>query len=397
MIAPEWEVVIVGAGPVGLLLGNLLGASGVQTLLIDKREHGPEASMAIGLTPPSLALLHNLQLDQQFIAAGVRVDQAVVHSSKEQLGVLSFRTLPGPYTFILSLPQAETVRLLEARLGDWPQVTLRRGTELVALEQKSGRVTASLQEGEAQQPQRVHSNFLVGADGGRSCARQMAGIPIATRSYPQSFVMGDFADHSGFGDQAHLYFTRYGSVESFPLSGGRRRWVIQTEERLDQVPPRTLSEEIRRRTGIDLAGCDAYFTSSYAVGRLLAKHYHSERIALCGDAAHMMSPVGGQGMNVGFADAAWLASVLVACCREGAEAEPLLTHYGQNRRKAARIATGRAARGMWLGTRRGRLSCLWRDPLLRLLLAPPLRRWLPPYFAMLTLPHTLPDGGSFCR
>jgi 2-polyprenyl-6-methoxyphenol hydroxylase-like FAD-dependent oxidoreductase len=205
--------------------------------------------------------------------------------------------------------------------------------------------------------------------------------------------MGDFADKSNFGDQAHLFFTRHGSVESFPLPGGCRRWVVQAEERLEQVPPRFVAEEVCRRTGINLDGCEKYFTSSYAVGRLLAQHYHDGRIALCGDAAHLMSPVGGQGMNVGFADAAWLATVLIACCRGGAEAEPLLDNYGQNRRKAALIATGRAARGMWLGTRRGRLSCLWRDPLLHLLLAPPLRRWLPPYFAMLTLPHTLPADG----
>ena len=397
MISPEWEVVVVGAGPVGLLLGNLLGANGVRTLVIDKRGCGPEASMAIGLTPPTLFLLYTLQLDQEFIAAGVQVNQAVVHGNKEQLGTLSFRTLPGPYPFILSLPQAETVRRLEARLGDWPRVSLRRGTELLALEQASGRVTVKLQEREALQPQRVHCNFLVGADGGRSRVRQLAGIPTVTSNYPQSFVMGDFADKSNFGDEAHLFFTRHGSVESFPLPEDRRRWIVQIEERLEQVPPGFLSTEVCRRTGINLDGSEICFASSYVVGRLLAQHYHNGRIALCGDAAHLMSPVGGQGMNVGFADAAWLATVLIACCRDGAEAEPLLADYGKNRRKAARIATGRAARGMWLGTRRGRLSCLWRDPLLRVLLAPPLRQWLPPYFAMLTLPYTFPTGGYSCR
>lgn len=397
MIAPDWEVVIVGAGPVGLLLGNLLGAGGVRTLVIDKRGSGPEASMAIGLTPPSLSLLNTLQLDQPFIAAGIRVDQAVVHGNKEQLGRLSFRTLPGPYPFILSLPQAETVQRLEDRLSDWPQVTLRRGAELLALEQASGRVTARLQERDALQPQSVSCDFLVGADGGRSRVRQMAGIPTVTGNYPQRFVMGDFADKSNFGPQAHLFFTRHGSVESFPLPEGRRRWVVQADERLEQVPPGFLSTEICRRTGIDLAGSEAYFTSTYTVARLLARHYHEGRIALCGDAAHLMSPVGGQGMNVGFADAAWLATVLIACCRDGAEAEPLLTNFSQNRRKAARIATARAARGMWLGTRCGRLSCLWRDPLLRLLLAPPLRQRLPPYFAMLTLPYASPAGGYSWR
>lgn len=397
MIPAPWQTVIVGAGPVGLLLGNLLGARGIRTLVVDKRASGPEASMAIGLTPPSLARLRSLQLDQSFIAAGVRVEQAVVHGDRGRLGGLSFGDLPSPYPFILSIPQAETVRLLEGRLGDWPEVELHRGTELLGLEQDAGGVTAVLRQGDTAPTQRVRSAFLVGADGGRGCVRQLAAITADSGSYPQSFVMADFADHSGFGDQAHLFFTRHGSVESFPLPNGRRRWVVQSGERPDPVPPAFLTAAVRQRTGIDLNGCAQFFTTAYTVGWLLAQRYHRGRIALCGDAAHLMSPVGGQGMNVGFADAGWLATLLTACCTEGAASEPLLAGYGQARRTAARIAIGRAARGMWLGTRRGPLSGLWREPLLRLLLAPPLRHWLPPYFAMLTLPHTLPAVGHPCR
>jgi 2-polyprenyl-6-methoxyphenol hydroxylase-like FAD-dependent oxidoreductase len=209
--------------------------------------------------------------------------------------------------------------------------------------------------------------------------------------------MADVVDHSGLGDQAHLFFTRYGSVESFPLPAGRRRWVAQTGQDLAPPSPEYLTETVHQRTGIDLRDATLYFSSTYPVGWLLAQRYHRGHTALCGDAAHLMSPVGGQGMNVGFADAGWLATLLTACCREGRAAEPLLAGYGQARRAAARIAIGRAARGMWLGTRCGRLTGLWRDPLLRLLLAPPLRRRLPSYFAMLTLPHTVPAAGHSCR
>ncbi|NJC87220.1 MAG: FAD-dependent monooxygenase [Desulfuromonas sp.] len=393
MTGPDPQVLVVGAGPVGLLLGNLLGTCGVHALVIDKRARGPEASMAIGLTPPSLALLQTLQLDQSFIATGVRVEQAVVHGDRGTLGTLSFRTLSGRYPFILALPQAKTASLLEIRLRDCPRVELRRGVELVGLEQDVDGVTAVLREGDAALAHPVRCAFLIGADGGYSRVRQLAAIAADTGSYPQNFAMADFADHSDLGDQAHLFFTRHGSVESFPLPMGRRRWVVQTGERLDPIPTGFLAETVRRRTGIDLNGCEPFFSSSYGVGWLLARRYHRGRIVLCGDAAHLMSPVGGQGMNVGFADAAWLAALLSACCREGAAAEPLLAGYEQARRKTARIAIGRAARGMWLGTRQGRLAGLWREPLLRLLLAPPLRERLPPYFAMLTLPHPLPPNG----
>lgn len=397
MTTPAWDVVIVGAGPVGLLLGNLLGAGGVPTLVIDKRGRGPEASMAIGLTPPSLALLHTLRLDRQFVTAGIRVEQAVVHGDQGVLGTLSFRGLPPPYPFILSLPQAGTVRLLETRLGDWPRVELRRGMELLALEPEADGVTVMLRDVDTMQGQKVRCAFLVGADGGHSRVRQQAGIAAAAGSYPQRFVMADFADRSGLGDRAHLFFTREGSVESFPLPAGQRRWVVESGLQPDSTPPEFLAAAVHRRTGIDLSGCTQFFTSTYSVGWLLARRYHHGRVVLCGDAAHLMSPVGGQGMNVGFADAAWLADLLIACCRQGAVAEPLLIRYGQARRETARIAIGRAARGMWLGTRQGRMAGLWRDPLLRLLLAPLLRRRLPAYFAMLTLPHTPPAAGYPCR
>jgi 2-polyprenyl-6-methoxyphenol hydroxylase-like FAD-dependent oxidoreductase len=173
--------------------------------------------------------------------------------------------------------------------------------------------------------------------------------------------------------------------------------VVQVGEQPGPVPPGYLGEAVHQRTGIELNGYAQFFAGAYTVGWLLAQRYHCGHIALCGDAAHLMSPVGGQGMNVGFADAGWLATLLAACCREGAAAEPLLAGYGQARRAAARMAIDRAARGMWLGTRRGRLAGLWRDPLLRLLLAPPLARRLPPYFAMLTLPYTFPAAGQRCR
>jgi 2-polyprenyl-6-methoxyphenol hydroxylase-like FAD-dependent oxidoreductase len=327
----------------------------------------------------------------------VRVEQAVVHGDHGVLGALSFSSLPAPYPFILSLPQATTVALLETRLSNWPQVELRRGTELLDLEQAADGVTVTLREGDAGPPHHLRCAFLVGADGGHSRVRQLAGIAAVTGSYPQRFVMADVADRSGFGDQAHLFFTGDGSVESFPLPGGQRRWVVQCGGPLEPDLSAFLIEAVRLRTGIDLSRCTQHFTSAYAVGWLLARHYHRGRVGLCGDAAHLMSPVGGQGMNVGFADAAWLANLLIACRRLGAASEPLLTRYGQARQEAARIAIGRAARGMWLGTRHGRLTGLWRDPLLRLLLTPLLRHRLPAYFAMLTLPHTLPAGESPCR
>jgi 2-polyprenyl-6-methoxyphenol hydroxylase-like FAD-dependent oxidoreductase len=261
---------------------------------------------------------------------------------------------------------------------------------LIGLAQDNRRVEAFVKRGEAVTPETVRGAFLVGADGGRSRTRQLARIAVDEGSYAPCFAMADGSDHTDFDSQAHLFFTVDGSVESFPLPGHRRRWVVQTEHLLDTVSSAFIAEVIARRTGVEIAGHKLSFFSAFQPVWLQSKAYHRGRVVLCGDAAHQMSPIGGQGMNVGFADAFWLATLLVNSCCRGQDHLPLLAHYEQARRGTARIAIRRAARGMWLGTRRGPLMPCWRTPLLRLLLQPPFRTWLSPYFAMLTLPHNRP-------
>ncbi|RME36465.1 MAG: FAD-dependent monooxygenase [Deltaproteobacteria bacterium] len=376
------DVLIVGAGPVGLLLGNLLGQAGIDTLVIDRRSSGPRASMAIGITPPSLAILARLGLDESFVAAGVAVNHAVVHGDQRVLGELSFDSLPGPWPFILSLPQARTVELLENRLQKQASVELWRGWQLENFERNTDGMRAEISDS-ARNHRDMACRYLVDCSGAAGSIRRRLGLADERVTYPQNFVMADFPACEALGTSAHLWFTASGSVESFPLPDGRR-WIVQTDHFHDLVEPELPAEIVARRTGLRLAG-EPVFLSAFKVHRLLAKSYVADHILLAGDAAHLMSPVGGQGMNVGFADAAMLCDTLVAILRGEAPPEQL-QHYSRARRQAAAIAIKRAQRGMWMGTRRGRLNCLWREPLLKLLLSEPVRRYLPPYFAMLTLP-----------
>lgn len=382
---PSREVVIVGAGPVGLLLGNLLGQAGIRTLIVEKRSAGPDASMAIGITPPSLGILRELELDQTFVDHGVRVDHALVFGNRQQLGELHFHGLPGPWPFILSLPQAETVRLLEERLARETEVELRRGWELQSFHQGSAGVEVALQAPGGHR-ESVHCHYLVGCDGRSGGVRSRLGVRSQARDYPQNFLMADHLDTTDLGSAAVLFFTRSGSVESFPLPWGRRRWIVQTD-RFEERPETGLLEElVSRRTGTSLDPDGKTFESAFRVSRLLTDRYHVGRVALCGDAAHLMSPVGGQGMNVGFGDARRLAIALTAILRQGCDPAAEFSAYDADRRPAAAAAIARAGRGMGMGTRRGRLACVWREPVLRFLLSPLMRRHLPPYFAMLTLP-----------
>lgn len=377
----DYDIAIVGAGPVGLLLAGLLGQRGLQVLIVDKRTEPLQHSQAIGITPPSLEILARLGLEEEFVRRGVLIRDCHVHGHGGHLGCASFRDIPGPHRFILSLPQQQTLALLEARLARLPNVTLRRGVEALQHEQDAETATVS---GPGLQ---ATARWLVACDGSRSRVREQIHMRTAGGAYGCHFLMGDFIDHTQLADEAHLWFTRDGAVEAFPLPDGRRRWIVQTAQPVEDSAHGLISKLVRQRAGIELAAADQLNQSPFSPRWMQAEQYHDGRVILCGDAAHVMSPIGGQGMNTGWADAELLADALAAIELRGQPALPLLEAYDRCRRRASNVAIQRAARGMWLGTRTGVLGSWLRDVFMReCLFKGPLARGIGPYFAMLTIP-----------
>ncbi|MDB6118253.1 MAG: hypothetical protein JWO08_2034, partial [Verrucomicrobiaceae bacterium] len=382
-----FDIAIVGAGPVGLLLANMLGARGLSVLLIERRTEPPAHSQAIGITPPSLHILAKLGLEQEFVRQGVQVRDCHVHGESGYLGCMTFRNIPDTHRFILSLPQSQTCVLLQQKLAGVPNVTLRSGCEVANLQQQANECDLTFFDGTC-----AKASYVVACDGSRSPLRELLRFKSTGRGYPVHFVMGDFIERTSLADEAHLFFKAAGSVESFPLPGGLRRWIVQTPQRFDKVPQGLISEIVRQRTGIELPPEDQTNQSVFTPRRLNCTRYHEGRVILCGDAAHVMSPIGGQGMNTGFADAEFLAGALCAIVRENAAPAPLLAAYNKYRRKAAQTAIQRAGLGMWLGTWTGKGRSMLRDLILRTLLGQPaLERFMGPYYAMLTIPYNTLD------
>ncbi len=387
------EVVVVGAGPVGSFLACLLGAAGVRVRIVEQRDHAPVRSMAIGIMPPTLFRFDALGLSDALVAAGRPVRRAVVHDAARLLGRLEFAALPGPYPFVLTLPQRRLVRTLWQRLRETERGHFETGVRATAIAQDADGVTVQMASaaGSASR-QSVRGRFLVLCDGARGSLPARMGMDRPGRRYAPSFVMGDAPDRTGWESDARLFFTPAGSVESFPLPDGRRRWVALAEAAGEADDAIELVRRVRAIAGVQLSPAAVLDPSRFTPEYRLARRFRVGRAALCGDAAHVMSPIGGQGMNVGLGDAWHLAAVLTALLRGNGRLAPCFLSYEHSRRRAFRHASRRAAIGMWVGTRTGRVASRVRSVAIRhgLLRPVPIRNRLALFFSM----WTIPDGSD---
>jgi 2-polyprenyl-6-methoxyphenol hydroxylase-like FAD-dependent oxidoreductase len=262
---------------------------------------------------------------------------------------------------VLSVPQWLTEQTLEARLAELAPGALRRGMHAVGLGKAGGAgqggaaVVRALDGGSEVS---VAGRWVVAADGARSPLRGALGIPVRERQYPDAYLMGDFADTTPDGAAAILHLEPEGIVESFPLPGGVRRWVVHTDALETDPTPERLARLVVERTGLAVDPRTSTMLSAFTVCERLAAAMLRGRVVLIGDAAHEVSPIGGQGMTLGWLDAEAFAPLLAEDVRaarygwesDGAVAWPALwARVAEGRRRAAAEAARHAALNMALG------------------------------------------------
>jgi 2-polyprenyl-6-methoxyphenol hydroxylase-like FAD-dependent oxidoreductase len=364
------EVLVVGAGPVGLTMACELARSGVRCRIIDKAASPAATSRALAIFPRTLEMFEMMGMSEPLLTFGHQLNGVAIYNRTGQIGYIGFSNLPSRYRFAISLPQSETERLLTERLAHFGGV-VDRERELVALSQSSDGVQAMIRNS-AGLEERFESSWLIGCDGAHSSVRHLVDLPFEGEAYPEAFLLADVKitgplDHI----HIHLFLTVEGFVGIFPFRGDRCRVIANTQPSAEGEPVGDLKLEeiqavVESRTNSGLRLTDPVWLSSFRIAHRKVSNFRVGRVFLAGDSAHIHSPAGGQGMNTGIQDACNLAWKL-ALVEQKKSPDSLLDSYNEEREPVAKTVLSFTDRLTRITTLQGALAQQLRDGLLPLL------------------------------
>ncbi|MCV7302772.1 FAD-dependent monooxygenase [Mycobacterium barrassiae] len=319
------DVVVVGAGPTGLMLSCEFALGGLSVRLLEERASTPNITRAFAVHARTLELLDARGMADALIPLGVSVYEVAPPGG----ATLDLRELPGRYAMLLIVPQSGTEQVLEGRAAELG-VPIVRGAEVVGLTQDDEGVTVECADGHS-----VRAKYVVGCDGAHSTVRSQIGIDFVGKQYETHILLADIALSRAPEDTLTGVTNERGVVLMIPFGDGWFR-AIGWDRLREQAPlsePVTL-DEIRdsfvRIAGDDYGMTDMRWSSRFLSERKQARHYRSGRVFIAGDAAHVHSPLGGQGMNTGIGDAMNLGWKLVAAVN-GTAPPSLLDTYEAER------------------------------------------------------------------
>ena len=326
----DTDVLIVGAGPVGLFLANECARRGLRWRLVETRSGQSEHSKALAIFPRTLEIFDMAGVVGPFLEKANRVTSVAVITHGRTLAHMRFTPEESPYPFVAMVPQDVTERLLLEQLrlkGGTPEYE----TTFVSASEQGERVSVTLdRKGEA-----IHltASFVVGCDGAHSAVRHLLNLPFEGAEYEDSFILADVETNQALpADQLQLCPSELGPVAIFPMSATRRRIVATIEKTEEGAPSLDLVRKIlAERAPSGLEARSLHWSSYFRIHHRQAAQLRVGRMFIAGDAAHIHSPFGGQGMNTGLHDV-WNLVWKLDLVLRGHGNEELLRSYSAERR-----------------------------------------------------------------
>ncbi len=352
------DVLVVGAGPVGLTMAAELARYGASVRIVDKAVQRTDKSKALVLWPRSLELIDRMGCGASFVAAGLKATAANIIAGGRQIAHVRLDTVKTPHPYGLMLPQSETERLMEQHLNACG-VQVERRIELVRFAPDTDKVTAILRHVDGRE-ETLDAAWLIGCDGAHSTVRNGLGMQFEGDTLPSDWILADvhLRGVRSKADELDMFWHADGALALFPISPGRYRVIADVGEahgdahRADPTLEEVQALLDRRGPG-GIEASSPIWLSAFRINERKVADYRAARVFLAGDAAHIHSPAGGQGMNTGMQDACNLAWKLALVCRGLAGPEPLLDSYSIERSAVGRQVLANAGRLTTLAVLRG--------------------------------------------
>jgi len=369
----DLDVLVVGAGPTGLVLASELLRRGATVRVIDKLAAPTPHSRALGVHARTLEILDDLGIADALIARGLRIVGTQMQTATTVLAKVDFDDLDSRYPFMLCASQVETEAVLRdhfASLGG----TIDRAHELVSFAERDGGVDAVLRTPRGDE--HVRAAWIAGCDGAHSTVRHAVGAAFVGHAYEDTFALADVRiDWDAPTDRANVFLAEDGVAAIFPIRGERWRVIASLTPELGDPPASSdgpaepdlaiaqVQAIVEHRVGRAMPMHDVAWVSKFRINCRQVDRYRHGRAFLAGDAAHVHSPIGGQGMNTGIQDAHNLAWKLALVCR-GAAGEALLDSYTAERHPIGQHVLAQTDRVTRLGMLTGVAASL-RNQLVR--------------------------------
>jgi 2-polyprenyl-6-methoxyphenol hydroxylase-like FAD-dependent oxidoreductase len=327
----DTDVLVVGAGPSGLTLATSLVSRGVATTVVDRQAAGANTSRAAVVNARSLEVLEGLDVARRLVKEGIEAPRFSIRDGARTLIPIDFGSLPTEYPYSLMVPQSTTERVLLDRLVELGGSVVRPKV-LTTIDQDAEGVTATFDDGGV-----IRARYVVGADGLHSTVREQAGIGFEGGAYEESFILADVRLSGDVpADEVILYWATAGLTVVAPLPGDIYRIVAPVAD-APETPSAAYVQDILDTRGAGkghITVTEVIWGSRFRIHHRVADSFRAGRLLLAGDAAHVHSPAGGQGMNLGLQDAVALSDALAAVLAGGPDT--LLDEYSAARRPIAR-------------------------------------------------------------